>query len=545
MANIFGTPGNDILVGTLGNELIQGLEGNDRITGGGGIDVINGGAGVDTLTDADFSTATANLSFTDNGRTQTTVTLANGSQVSGIEFFENLATGSGNDRITFKTRRNNIISTGAGNDTIQSGLGNDTVDGGTGNDLLVVNYSSVIVSPDWVSTGGIYSSFIDGSGVIYVPGSPNNDGVAFSNIERFNVTGTRYNDLLVGGDSNDTLNGGSGNDEIVGGGGNDNLVGGAGNDTFTGGAGIDRVNGGTGIDRMLDADFSGATNNLVINHSGATISGNNGASVTAVERFYNVTTGSGNDVITFTVANNEVINTGAGNDTINAGLGEDIVDGGTGDDLLTIDYSTVGSPGFGVVGWEDGFVPGSFSYQVGPFGSHHHVGAQNIERVNVIGTQYSDFFRGGRGNDTLNGGNGDDRVEGWAGSDILLGGAGNDTLDGGFGGFLGIGEIDTLTGGTGADDFIVGTRFDSYYVDGDPITNGVNDYALITDFSLSEGDRIILQGAAEFYSMNFSPVAGVAGTAIYRTAGQVAPELIAIVQGEALAGFGSGFMFGF
>lgn len=56
--------------------------------------------------------------------------------------------------------------------------------------------------------------------------------VRFSNVEQFNLTGTRYGDELYGGNSNDTLNGADGNDTIIAGLGNDTLSGDAGADRF-------------------------------------------------------------------------------------------------------------------------------------------------------------------------------------------------------------------------------------------------------------------------------------------------------------------------
>jgi Ca2+-binding RTX toxin-like protein len=60
MANITGTPGNDILTGTVGNDIIQGLGGDDRIVGTTGDDTIDGGVGNDTL---DYSSVTQNIFF--------------------------------------------------------------------------------------------------------------------------------------------------------------------------------------------------------------------------------------------------------------------------------------------------------------------------------------------------------------------------------------------------------------------------------------------------------------------------------------------------
>ncbi|GCA96230.1 hypothetical protein [Microcystis aeruginosa] len=59
-----------------------------------------------------------------------------------------------------------------------------------------------------------------------------------------------------------------------------------------------------------------------------------------VERFNNLTTGTGNDSITFTGSFNEIIATGEGDDTISAARGQDNVDGGEGNDLLIVNYSS-------------------------------------------------------------------------------------------------------------------------------------------------------------------------------------------------------------
>jgi hypothetical protein len=57
-------------------------------------------------------------------------------------------------------------------------------------------------------------------------------------------------------------------------------------------------------------------------------------------------------------------------------------------------------------------------------------------------------------------------------------------------------EIDTLTGGTGTDRFILGTTVTLLYDDSNTTTAGTADYALITDFNPTEGDTIELQGAS-------------------------------------------------
>ena len=100
---------------------------------------------------------------------------------------------------------NDSLSGLEGNDTINSGLGTDTVNGGDGDDLLIVNYSNntssiwpgynistSITANSAGSHSGYYASpYGYTTGYIY-------DIVNFSNIERFNITGTIVGDYTQG-----------------------------------------------------------------------------------------------------------------------------------------------------------------------------------------------------------------------------------------------------------------------------------------------------------------------------------------------------------
>lgn len=128
----------------------------------------------------------------------------------------------------------------------------------------------------------------------------------------------------------------------------------------------------------------------------------------------------------------------------------------------------------------------------------------------------NDTVLGGTGNDTLDGDTGNDLLIGEAGNDSLLGWDGNDTLEGGLGndilrgergndvlvggGFeLNSGEKDTLTGGTGADVFILGDSLGAYYEDS--FGFGTGSFATITDFNSFEGDKIQVFGNIADYSL--------------------------------------------
>ncbi len=135
-----------------------------------------------------------------------------------------------------------------------------------------------------------------------------------------------------------------------------------------------------------------------------------------------------------------------------------------------------------------------------------------------------DLF-GGAGNDVLTGG---------AQSNLLVGGVGNDQIDGGKGrdiitgveqgvAFAGIGEVDVLTGGEGADVFRLGDVSQVYYDDGELLSQGLGDYAVITDFA--KGDVIELHGSASDYTLGSNSQ----GTGIFFL-GNGEKELIGLVE---------------
>src|SRR5690606_36381594 len=90
-------------------------------------------------------------------------------------------------------------------------------------------------------------------------------------------------------------------------------------------------------------------------------------------------------------------------------------------------------------------------------------------------------------------------ILGTAGSDTLAGGDGPDTICGVplTGNKLGHGTVDVLTGGAGADLFVLGDARGAFYDDGRADTAGMNNYARITDFEA--GDKLQLAGSAGDY----------------------------------------------
>ncbi|WP_425335043.1 calcium-binding protein [Nostoc punctiforme] len=404
-------------------------------------------------------------------------------EITGTQYADVLRGAAGND----------ILNGGAGDDALTGGAGYDTLNGGDGNDR--------ITDTDGIVDGGAgtdtlvadYSQFSNGAGVDVAYQGQNaifsrftgNPVLNYSNIERFEITGTQYTDVLRGTAGNDILNGGAGDDLLFGSAGYDTLNGGDGNDRITDTDGI--VDGGAGTDTLV-ADYSQLNNGTPVdvgyqsqNAIFSRISGNPVLNYSNIERFE--ITGSQYADVLRGAAGNDILNGGAGDDaliggagydTLNGGDGNDritdtdgIVDGGAGTDTLVADYSQF-SNGAGV----------DVAYQgqnaiFSRFTGNPVLSYSNIERFEITGSQYADVLRGTAGNDILNGG---------AGNDILVGGAGNDIL----------------TGGTGADQFVFNSKLEGLDV--------------IKDFSRVEGDKIQISkigfGITDFSGFSYNDATG-------------------------------------
>jgi hypothetical protein len=241
--------------------------------------------------------------------------------------------------------------------------------------------------------------------------------------------------------------------------------------------------------------------------------------------------GSDNPDILFSTPGDDLVLAKGGNDTIFGSLGNDFYNGGDGFD--TLDYTELGQKitllPRGLIGNGDSQgsqiqeierivgaprkknnidgsggskTPVFFTIDLSEdklvventptFGSVEFV-VENF--VNVEGTENSDSIIGDQGKNKLSGNGGNDTLIGKLGKDTLIGGSGNDTLTGTDPSIQnsGVREKDVLTGGTGADQFILGNESGSFYDD-----LGNKDFARITDFS--SGDQIQL-GRGETYNV--------------------------------------------
>ncbi|MGF2038196.1 MAG: beta strand repeat-containing protein [Nostoc sp. CmiVER01] len=391
-----GGAGDDYLnaESTSGN-LLFGGDGNDTLSAGASNDTLNGGAGNDSLSagvtsgnnlllgeDGNDFLSTSGYFYSDRG----------GDGYVSSKGNNTLNGGAGDDtlRAEYSTGYN-LLSGGDGNDsfylsptdTALSSLVTQTVDGGKGDDLLSVDYT--------LAKGGITTTINATTNIGSITAGAYQ--VSYKNIERLNISGTQYNDLIVGNDGNDTLSTGN-----------------AGNDTIDGGKGDD----------VLSVGYKNSTEGItttfnVTTNIGEITAGTNRVSYDNIERL-NISGTQYDDLI---VGND-------GNDTLSTGnAGNDTIDGGKGDDVLSVSYSNASG---GLTSTFDA-TTNIGSITVGTY----RVSYNNIERLNISGTQYDDLIVGNNGNDTINGGYNNDVIIGGAGNDILTGAAGNDTLTGGAG----------------------------------------------------------------------------------------------------------------
>ncbi len=382
--NVTGSRHNDTLVGNAAANALAGGAGNDTLDGGLGDDVLDGGAGTDTVT-----YAAAGGAVNVNLATGQATGAAGNDTLIGIEN----VTGSKYDDTLIGDGGANVLSGGAGNDCLSGGAGNDTLEGGAGNDVL--DGGAGTDTATYASAGGaVHVNLATGQAT----GAAGNDTLI--GIE--NVTGSKYDDTLIGDGGANVLSGGAGNDT---------LSGGAGNDTLDGGAGDDVLDGGAGTDTATYASAGGAVHVNLATGQATGAAGND-----TLKSIENVI-GSKYDDTLIGDAGANVLSGGAGDDVLDGGLGNDTLDGGSGTD--TASYASAGGPVS--VNLTTGKATGG-------------AGNDTLKTIeNVIGSPYDDVLVGDAGANLLSGGAGVDIISGGAGDDTLEGGAGDDVLDGGAG----------------------------------------------------------------------------------------------------------------
>ncbi|MCC5614712.1 calcium-binding protein [Nostoc sp. CHAB 5836] len=377
----FATSGNNTLNGgtgddtlsanySTGDNLLNGGDGNDNLSISSyydysgspdevfGNNTLNGGDGDDSLSFVLYTSPSDLLTQTVDGDTgQDLLSVSYIYATKGITSTFNSITNQGSIRadtilVSYKnieglnidgTVYNDDIVGSNGNDTITGSIdGNDTIDGGIGNDLLWLS--------NYQSTQGITSTFNATTNIGSMRIGTN--VVSYKNIERLDISGTVYDDNIVGSNGNDSLYGGGGSGSK------------------------DTIDGGAGNDLLLFSNYQAAEGEGIvstfnsINNSGSITLGTNRVSYKNIERLY----------VSGTDYDDNIVGRGGDDSLYGGGGGNDTIDGGTGDDFLV-----VSSTGDSLVNGGDG---------------NDYISASEALGNNI--------FNGGNGNDGLYGGDGTD-----------------------------------------------------------------------------------------------------------------------------------------
>lgn len=306
-------------------------------------------------------------------------------------------------------------------------------DGRGGRDAL---YGQFAYSSFGVVTGGVLDHILENTGGFkhydvsgfsvsasaFVSAIHNGDPLgAFAAVLSGNdsISGTAFDDVLMGFDGADTISGGGGFDSLYGGNGDDLLIVGPGNSLLDGGLGLDT------------ASFVNATRgvNVSLLLSGPQDTGQGVETLVSVEKILGSTF---ND----TLAGDD------GANTITGGGGADQLAGKGGDDILVVGEgaSTVdGGGGSDTISFLN--VSGGVRYSLALQGAAQDTGhgvmlTTNLE--SVTGSAFGDTLIGDDNANVIIGGGGADNVSAQGGDDVIIVGDGANTVDGGIG-------VDTLS----------------------------------------------------------------------------------------------------
>jgi Ca2+-binding RTX toxin-like protein len=592
--NLVGSIAPDILVGNVGdNDINPGLSGGRNGTSQE-FDFVDGGDGVDRLTvnlSVDDYSEYAGLygglgvfdDFGDNyliraGEGETTQAIGqylpnyafrNSVRFTNIERLYAIGT-SKRDQL-FGGVNGDVLLTGAGDDVIDGGLGADIIYADDGNDTVIDQmlngqFVDALVNSTIKLDGGF------GIDTLSVNLSTKSDNINLigTDPEQPVESLTQYTALSDGSSISGfeifkDIKTGSGHDNLVQPGRYNNLfITGAGDDIVNPGLGIDTVDGGDGDDSLI-LDFSigdtgsGVTMSIdpqtAIGNALRTNTNNNQIPLDRVEfrnfERYQVTGTSQVDTIT-TGNTDDILVSGAGDDTLSGNLGNDSLNGGDGNDTLIgtsqIPFQTTQRPfafvfndrnGNGKADANEPGIPGII------------VTLQKDEQTlqtatsSDSGTLLFDSLQKGTYSMT-----GIPPVGFYITTKNPLRFTvdyQNLVLDLGIGVRQFLGDRDLLTGGRGADTFVVGDESSTFYANA-----GYGDYALITDFNPSEGDKIQLHRCIDDssdsrkYFLAPSPAGLPTEVAIYAGdpqqitgSGSISTDLLAIVQGQSLDKLGS------
>ncbi len=426
----------NILTGGVGNDILEGKERADQLLGGAGSDTASYASaaatnGSDAGVTVSLLTTVQNsaLGIAMNGDAAYTDPTTHITTYDTFVEVENLTGSDHNDTLIGKNDANTMTG-GAGDDTLEGMLGDDSLHGGDGTHD-VASYAHAGLA------GAESNTFAVGVGVIAsltslftsgaaVTSSGDAAGDTYSDIE--DLTGSSYDDTLIGNAYANIITGGTGIDKLEGMGGADILIGGDTGDTNNTAsyAHANAISGSTGVFASLLSPQDGHDNTGDAEDDTYT-------NIRHLE-------GSAFDDILQGDENANTL-TGLSGDDILEGMGEaDTLDGGAGNNTVSYEHSPHDTSGLQVG------VTASLTNNTGA-GADAQGDTFVVGTIrNLIGSGFDDQLTGNAESNKLDGLAGNDTLEGMAGADRLDGGDGNDTLIGGSGADQLIGGSETQTG---------------------------------------------------------------------------------------------------
>lgn len=458
---------DDIVYADDGDDRIYGGEGSDLIIGGNGSDTINGDLGDDSMygglgNDVFYVDSTSDLVVEFVGEGVDTVRCyteayelgANLEKLSLLS--DNLPAnlgqwqngyGNGLNNTMIGNSLHNSLEGRGGNDTLFGGTAGDALFGGEGKDALFGgsdpdNLDGGAGADRMAGGAGDDTYWVDSNGDRIVESDNSGYDIVRSTLKSYTMEQNLEWLILetdssagIGNSIGNSITGTSGSDQIFGMDGNDTLSGGEGSDTINGGAGQDLMYGSSGNDHYVVDDigdevreFGDDLNDSVLSY----------VSFTLTNRLETLTLalGSGDISGTGSAAQNAIFGNDGnnriigleGSDTLYGGTGNDTLDGngidlrnyyresligGSGDDTYIIDgrYSIITEAKD--EGQDSAFSAVSFRLP------------ENIENLSLTRHGNTRAF-GNSASNALSGNVGDNYIEGLAGNDTLTGGLGAD-----------------------------------------------------------------------------------------------------------------------
>lgn len=394
-----GSVFSDILIGNGNANTLSGGDGNDTLEGMAGGDTLIGGGGINTASyehwEGTFGAGvTASL----------TNPSSNTGDAAGDSYFDihNLKGSNLSDTLTGDSGSNTLTG-GAGDDFLE-GMGDaDILNGGTGSDTAVYAQASTAI------TASLMNAAADNSGI---------DAVEDTYISIENLTGSAYDDTLIGMGGSNILNGAAGNDILEGMGGADRLIGGDGDHDVASysraglpSSGSDTTAIGLGVTATLTSVFN----------AGSQVSGSGDAAGDIYSGIEDLTGSSYSDYLIGDSGAN-ILTGGLGDDKLEGMAGADTLIGGAGADVNnTASYAHAGAISGGT-GVTVSLATPSTSNTGDAIGDTYF----NIR--NLEGSTFDDRLQGDEFDNILSGLSGDDLLEGMGGADRLEGGAGSNTV---------------------------------------------------------------------------------------------------------------------